>query len=58
MEENYIIPPRKEEGEEGTTRRVLKRNKKPCITAELFCLTPYSLNEWEEWSDEENEAAD
>jgi hypothetical protein len=36
----------------------LKRNAEPLATAELFCLIPDPLDEWEEWSDEENEAAD
>jgi hypothetical protein len=37
---------------------LLKRNEKPRITAELLCLIPDPLNEWEEWLDKENEAAD
>jgi hypothetical protein len=35
----------------------LKRNAEPLATAELFCLTPYLLDEWEECSDKESEAA-
>ncbi|MBC8465220.1 MAG: hypothetical protein H8D63_02525 [Parcubacteria group bacterium] len=53
MEENYIIPPQKSENV-----GLLKENEKPCITAELLCLTSYPLDEWEEWLDKEDEAAD